>query len=173
MSGLYSLIISINSKSFKESDLANPLTPYAWSKYLVERYIQKRDWNIRWQILRYFNVYGHYEDHKLKNKQASPFSTFSNSAALTKSITVFEGSENYYRDFIHVYQIVGMHEKLFTINQSGIWNAGSGNPRSFMSIAREIADKYDAEIQTVRMPQEMIKYYQSYTAANMDKFNAL
>jgi ADP-L-glycero-D-manno-heptose 6-epimerase len=56
---------------FTEDAPPDPRTPYAWSKYLFERYHTQHQGGNVVQGFRYFNVYGPGEDHK--GGQASPF----------------------------------------------------------------------------------------------------
>ena len=54
-------------------------------------------------------------------------------------------------------------------NVSGIFNLGNGVTRSFMDVAEQIAPLYDAEIQTIPMPDNLKHSYQEYTCADMKK----
>ena len=156
---------------FKESAMPDPRTPYAWSKYLFERYIQKKDWRIPVQGFRYFNVYGdHSEAHK--GDQASPYHKFREQAKTTGIIKVFENSENYFRDFIHVDQVLDIQFKFLNLTQSGCWNIGTGQPKSFLQVAEEIADQYNAKIEIIPMPDNLKNSYQKYTCADLTKLNA-
>jgi ADP-L-glycero-D-manno-heptose 6-epimerase len=158
------------NSSFEESAVLNPLTPYAWSKYLAEQYILNTlSKNNIVQIFRYFNVYGPYETHK--NDQASPYTKFTIQAETTGVIKLFKNSENYYRDFIHVNKVIEYHELFLDINKSNIWNIGSGKTTSFYSIAKEIQEKYNCEIKLIDMPKKLQDSYQSYTKANLTKLN--
>ena len=157
--------------NFKESAMPDPRTPYSWSKYLFERYIQKKDWRIPVQTFRYFNVYGdHGEAHK--GDQASPYHKFREQAKTTGIIKVFENSENYFRDFIHVDQVLDIQFKFLNLTQSGCWNIGTGQPKSFLQVAEEIADQYNAKIEIIPMPDNLKNSYQKYTCADLTKLNA-
>lgn len=155
---------------FKEYAKPDPKTPYAWSKYLVERYVdQLVNPPIIIQMFRYFNVYGKGEERK--TSQASPYYNFTQQALYSRSIKVFEDSDKFFRDFIPVENVVDIHEKFLKIKRSGIFNVGSGKATSFLSIAKEIADKYSAQIQYIEMPEEIKSHYQTYTCADMTKTN--
>jgi ADP-L-glycero-D-manno-heptose 6-epimerase len=159
------------NNNFSETSPADPKSPYAWSKYLFDRYVQgfSSRWTIRVQGFRYFNVYGPHEDHK--GDQASPYHKFEQQAKEKGVIQIFEGSKNYLRDFIHVDKIVETHKKFFNINESGLWNLGIGSVRSFEDIARELAEKYGAAIEYIPMPENIKKQYQTYTCADLTKLN--
>ena len=151
---------------FNEDGNLLPQSPYAWSKYLFDRFVKQHldDFKVIVQGFRYFNVYGPYEDHK--GNQASPYTKFTKQAQEDKIIKVFEGSENYKRDFICVNDVCQIHEKMFQIDKSGIWNVGTGKPVSFDTVARTIADKHGAEIKYITMPDNLKSQYQKYTCAD-------
>jgi ADP-L-glycero-D-manno-heptose 6-epimerase len=89
---------------FKETCPLKPLNHYAISKAMFERYVELRNAPITTQIFRYFNVYGPDEEHK--GNQASPQTKFLIQAKQNKTINIFEGSDKFKRDFIHVDKIV-------------------------------------------------------------------
>ena len=152
--------------TFREDAELDPRTPYAWSKYLTERYIQRHPMGPRAQIFRYFNVYGP-EGEEHKGSQASPYAQFKRQAKETGRIQVFEGSDQFLRDFVPVSKIVDTHLKFLTVKESGIWNVGTGQPRSFMAVAEE----FGVPITTVPMPDILKDSYQKYTCADMTRYN--
>lgn len=156
---------------FGESDPADPRSPYAWSKYLFDKYVTDRldQFKIPVQGFRYFNVYGPGEEHK--GDQASPYFKFTEQAKRTGVIKLFKGSKNYLRDFVHVSKVVDVHKQFFAVKESGIWNVGTGTPRSFQDVAEEIASKYDARIEYIPMPAHLKLQYQKYTCADLSRLN--
>ena len=78
--------------------------------------------------LRYFNVYGHNEDHKAD--MASPVHKFLEQSKSGK-IKVFEGSEKFRRDFIHVSDAASITKSAVNF-LPGIYNVGTGRARSFL-----------------------------------------
>lgn len=150
-----------------EDRTPNPLNLYAMSKYLFEEYMKTRNCSIIWQGFRYFNVYGPHEDHK--GSQASPYTQFAKQANETGAIRVFENSEKYIRDFIHVDRVVETHLKMLNNNASGIFNVGTGSPRSFLDVARDVALHYNARIETIPFPEHLREHYQQYTCADITK----
>jgi ADP-L-glycero-D-manno-heptose 6-epimerase len=150
-------------KEFKEDSPVDPRTPYSYSKYLFERFVRSNNWNIIHQGFRYFNVFGPHEEHK--GSQASPHTQFKIQAENNNLIKVFENSENYHRDFIHVYDVLDFHEKFFEVNESGIWNVGTGNTRSFLDVAKN----FNVPIETIPMPENLKHSYQTYTCADLEK----
>ena len=155
--------------TFREDAPVDPHTPYAWSKYLVERYITKHQpLNSVAQCFRYFNVYGP-EGEEHKGDQASPFYKFKHQAELADRVKVLEGSANYSRDFIQVDSVVKIQQQFLDIPTNGIYNIGSGKAISFMDVAK----KYTTKIVEVPMPEMLKSSYQQYTCADMTKTNAM
>jgi ADP-L-glycero-D-manno-heptose 6-epimerase len=154
-----------------EKHECSPLNLYASSKYFFEEYMRSKNPRIVWQGFRYFNVYGPHEDHK--GSQASPYHQFARQARETGVIRVFEGSEKYKRDFIHVDRVTEVHLKMLEKKESGIFNLGTGSPRSFLDVARDVALMYNARIETIPFPEHLISHYQKYTHADMCKLNML
>ena len=157
------------NKKFSENSPVDPKTPYAWSKYLFERYVNQHQGGNIVQGFRYFNVYGIGEDHK--GNQASPFTQFKKQAMLTGKIKLFENSEKYHRDFIHVNDVVNYHLKFLQCNKSGIFNIGTGKTLSFADVAKSVSETYGAGIITIPMPENLKASYQEYTCADMRKTN--
>lgn len=154
------------NNEFKETSPLDPKTPYAWSKYLCERYIKERIGGNITQIFRYFNVYGpEGEDHK--NNQASPYCQFKKQAEQNGVIKVFEGSENYHRDFIHVSEVVDYHLRFLKCKQCGVFNIGTGTTKSFLDVAKS----FSVPIEEIPMPDILKQSYQKYTCADMTKTN--
>jgi len=153
--------------SFEESAPLNPQNHYARSKAMFEKYIELRKAPIITQTFRYFNVYGPHEDHK--GGQASPHTQFTKQAKESGLIKLFEGSESYKRDFIHVAQIVDYHKRFFSVEESGVWNMGTGVAKRFYDVAKEIADEHEADIEYIQMPSVLEGNYQEFTQANTQK----
>jgi ADP-L-glycero-D-manno-heptose 6-epimerase len=155
--------------NFTEISPVDPRTPYAWSKYLFERYVTSKKWNNRVQCFRYFNVYGEGEDHK--GSQASPFHQFTKQAKELGEIRVFKNSETYRRDFISVEDVIDTQIKFLNKGVSGIFNIGTGKTLSFLDVATKIANQYNVDIVEIDMPEQLKHSYQVYTCADMTKTN--
>ena len=158
---------------FTEDGSLLPQSPYAWSKYLFDRFINQYldEFQIKIQGFRYFNVYGPGEQHK--GDQASPYTKFTQQAKESGVVRLFENSHKYKRDFVCVEDICRLHEKMFDVDSSGIFNAGTGTAVSFETVGRTIAKKHDALIEYISMPEELKAQYQEYTCANQDKLNSV
>ena len=152
---------------FIEEGPVQPESPYAWSKYLFDRWVINQPRDILVQGFRYFNVYGPYEDKK--GDQASVFTKFAKQAKEKGCIEVFENSENFKRDFICVKDICEIHNKFLTINESNIWNLGTGNCWSFSDIANSMSKKMSVPVVEIPMPDILKGQYQEYTKANTTK----
>jgi ADP-L-glycero-D-manno-heptose 6-epimerase len=148
---------------FKLSDPCKPANMYAHSKRLVECYIGAREVDIVKQGFRYFNVYGPYEEHK--KTQASPHSQFAKQAKETGIIRVFEGSEHFLRDFVSVHELIRFQMLTMKTQKSGLFNVGTGTPKSFLQVAEEVANKYKASIEVIPFPESLKNHYQTYTCA--------
>jgi len=153
--------------SFNEDDPVDPRTPYSWSKYMFERYVETHRNKGVTQIFRYFNVYGPGEDHK--GTQASPYHQFTKQAKETGKIKVFENSQKYLRDFIHVDDIIDYHLQFLNTKKSGTFNLGRGVAKSFLNVAKEVGLEYNADIVEIPMPDNLKHSYQEYTCADMEK----
>lgn len=154
------------NREFKEDSPVDPRTPYAWSKYMFERYAMKKEWSIKVQGFRYFNVYGPGEEHK--GDQASPYHKFQKQVKENNKIQLFTGSGTMYRDFVPVEYVLDTHIKFMEVEESGIWNVGTGKAKSFLDVANEV--KYDTtELIFSDMPENLRSSYQSYTCSDNTK----
>jgi ADP-L-glycero-D-manno-heptose 6-epimerase len=109
---------------------------------------------------RFYNVYGSGEHHK--GNQASPIHQFSLQAKNNDVIKVFEGSEKYYRDFVHVDDAIRC---MTTERESGIYDIGTSSPISFLEVAKRVSRKYDSFIDIISFPNHLKNKYQEYTCA--------
>ena len=141
----------------------NPLNFYALSKATVDYWVMDNmDRFEQVQGFRYFNVYGKGEEHK--GDQASPISKFTKQAKENKIIKIFEESEYAFRDFVWVGDVVDV--VLDNTAGSGIYDVGTGDPKSFLEIAELIAKKEGAEIEVIPFPKHLEGKYQEYTCAD-------
>ena len=125
--------------------------------------------NIQAVGLRYFNVYGPQENHK--GKTASVAYHMFNQIKNGEKMKLFEGSENFKRDFIHVDDVVSVNMFFYeNPHLSGIFNCGTGNAESFCKIAEALQELYpEAEIETIPFPDTLKGKYQTFTEADMLK----
>jgi len=142
----------------------NPLNLYADSKMLIDTYVERHITEFSHIVgLRFFNVYGNKEEHK--KSQASPVTQFSIQAKESGVIKVFEGSENYKRDFVSVEDVI---ECIFLSDrkESGIYDVGTSMQTSFLDVARIISSLYKCKIEEIVFPEKLKGKYQYNTLAS-------
>ena len=146
-----------------------PLNIYAYSKFLFDHYVRdilKSKLTSQVLGLRYFNVYGPAENHK--GRMASVAFHQMTAAAKGETLKLFEGSDNFRRDFVHVDDIVSVNQFFFETKKSGIFNCGTGNAQSFMDIASTLKELIpSAQIETIPFPDALKGKYQAFTQADI------
>lgn len=139
------------TRDFSETAPCHPQTPYAWSKYLFDRWVFQQDVKIMVQGFRYFNVYGKWMH--LRGNRANAIHKWRIQARKEGKITVWENAENIRRDWTWVGDVCRLHiDFIKTVKGSGIWNCGSGLAHSFLDIAEEIAEQEGASIEFEPVP---------------------
>ena len=148
-------------------DTFNPLNFYALSKLTVDYWVQQHlaDFS-HIQGFRFFNVYGPGEEDKVERGQASPISTFAHQAKTEGKIKLFEGSDQYHRDFVHVDDVI--HAMLDNNKDSGIYDLGTSVPISFEDVGRLVADKFKVPIEYIPFPEHLRGKYQEFTKAKKE-----
>ena len=163
-------VYGLGNNGFNEDSDMSPINYYAISKASFDMFaLQKMKDHPNAKIfgLRYFNVYGPNEGHK--DNMASPVYKFIKQASEVGKIEVFEGSEKYVRDFISVEDVVDVTISAKDFKTSGIYNVGTGIPRSFMDVANIVSDHTGAKIIEIPFPNHLVGKYQTYTKANTNK----
>jgi len=155
-----------------EESSYRPKNLYATSKSVIDIYCSMLFGRASQLVgLRYFNVYGRYEENK--GHMASVVYKFFNQMKSGK-IQLFENSQEYKRDFIYIDDVVELN--LFFYNNpqySGIYNVGTGLERSFLDIANIFKQKYNVEIEYVPMPKKLVGKYQSHTRSDNSKLSQI
>tara|TARA_B100000795_G_C22802311_1_gene442592 strand:+ start:1133 stop:1963 length:831 start_codon:yes stop_codon:yes gene_type:complete len=154
-------------KGFEETSKCYPKSPYSWSKYLFDKYVERANYNIIVQGFRYFNVFG--KNEKDKKDQASPVYKFIKQAIIKKKIKLFYNSDQYLRDFVCVDDVCKVHLQMLSQDTSGLFNVGRGNTLSFQKIAESVSKKFSCKIEYIQMPKKIENHYQKYTKANIKK----
>lgn len=162
-------------KGFSEKDVCEyPLNVYAYSKFFFDKYVSAllKTNTIQIAGLRYFNVYGPQENHK--GKMASVAFHMFNQIKNGEPMKLFEGSENFKRDFIYVDDVVSVNMFLYENPKiSGIFNCGTGKAESFCEISGALKEVYPkAVVQTVPFPESLHGKYQTFTKSDMRKLRA-
>ncbi|KDP94334.1 ADP-L-glycero-D-manno-heptose-6-epimerase [Brevundimonas sp. EAKA] len=174
---------------FKDDDDAEslsklrPLNAYGYSKMLFDQYaVRQSDRGQappQWAGLKFFNVYGPNEGHKGGMK--SVVAQIWPKVAAGETVSLFRSHNPNYadggqlRDFVYVDDVVDIIEFLLQSPEvSGIFNAGSGQARSFDDLAKATfaAAGKAPSIEYVDMPEAIRDRYQYFTQARMDRIRA-
>jgi ADP-L-glycero-D-manno-heptose 6-epimerase len=158
-----------------------PLNAYGWSKHLFDRWAARELANgdarpPQWVGLKFFNVYGPNEYHKVGMQsvvaQKYPLAAAGEPLTLCRSHRpdVADGGQK--RDFVYVGDCVDV--VLWLLDHpgvNGLYNLGTGQARSFEELARALftALKRPADVQYVDMPTAIRPNYQYFTEASMDR----
>lgn len=157
-----------------------PLNAYGWSKFLFDQYaVRQADAGqapSQWAGLKFFNVYGPNEGHKGTMK--SVVAQIWPNVAAGEPVTLFRSHNPDYpdggqmRDFVFVDDVVDVIAWLLeTPDVSGVFNAGSGQARSFLDLAHATfaAAGVDPKVAYVDTPESIRDKYQYFTEARMDR----
>ncbi|RTZ22231.1 ADP-glyceromanno-heptose 6-epimerase [Vibrio penaeicida] len=165
---------------FKEKkEYEGALNVYGYSKQQFDNYVRKiwEDATAHGETLpqvtgfRYFNVYGPREDHK--GSMASVAFHLNNQMNAGENPKLFEGSEQFIRDFVYVGDVAAVNLWFLENGVSGIFNLGTGNAESFEEVAKAvIAFHGKGEIETIPFPEHLKGAYQEYTQADMSNLRA-
>jgi ADP-L-glycero-D-manno-heptose 6-epimerase len=116
--------------------------------------------------LRYFNVYGPRE--YFKNKTASMVLQLGLQILSGKTPRLFYGSDQIKRDFIYIDDVVQANIKAALSHRSGVYNVGTGTPRSFQDIADILQKELGTHLGTDYFENPYIGAYQMYTEADIN-----
>ena len=160
-----------------------PLNAYGYSKLLFDQYAVRQADRGRappqWAGLKFFNVYGPNEGHKGGMK--SVVAQIWPKVAAGETVSLFRSHNPAYpdggqlRDFVYVDDVVDIVDWLLRSPEvSGVFNAGSGQARSFADLARATfaAAGREPAIDYVDMPEVIRDRYQYFTQARMDRVRA-
>ena len=171
------------SNNFDDQEKSNylskliPLNLYGWSKHLFDKFIisQKKK-PPQYVGLKFFNVYGPNEFHKseMRSIVLKIFQKVSNN----QTVKLFKSHHPHYkdgeqmRDFIYVKDVVNII-KWFVDNKNinGIYNVGTGKPRSFHDLAVSVFKNSNKKnkIKYIDTPKNIREQYQYFTKANIKK----
>ena len=158
-----------------------PLNPYGQSKQDFDAWaLGQVNKPFFWAGLKFFNVYGPYENHK--GRMASVTWQAYNQIQNTGKMKLFRSHNPEYkdgeqmRDFVYVRDVVDvcywlMHHR----KNSGIYNLGSGKARAFKDLVCAVfkAMKKPEVIEFVDTPIDIRDKYQYFTEANMEKLQSI
>lgn len=166
-------------------DDLRPLNAYGWSKHCIDKHVWSTDNRKQSQkngvvALKFFNVYGPNEYHK--GNQCSVIYSFYNQLKKGNTLQLFKSYKPEFnngeqcRDFVWIQDCVDV--VLWMIKHptvSGIYNVGSGTPRTFNDVANIISSvlKKEGTIEYVEMPEGLKEQYQYHTQANISKLRSV
>ena len=105
-----------------------------------------------------------------KGSMASVIQQFKNQVDTTGEIRIFEGSNNFLRDFIYIDDIVSINRHFIDNREiSGIFNCGTGIAEAFSAIPEILSGYYSFNTVEVEMPNYLVGKYQKFTRADPDK----
>lgn len=159
-----------NENFIEKRQHEKPINVYGYSKMLFDHYVR--------QILpaanspvcgfRYFNVYGQREWHK--HSMASIIFHLNTQIVNGENLKLFEGSDNFCRDFTHVDDVVTVNLWSWENGVSGIYNCGTGRAESFQKVANIVLKFYQkGHIEYIPFPEKLKGCYQAFTQADLTK----
>lgn len=170
--------------AFEAISKLQPLNAYGYSKKLFDQYAVREASRghapRQWAGLKFFNVYGPNEGHKGGMK--SVIAQIWPRVAAGETVSLFRSHRPDYadggqlRDFVFVDDVVDIIDWLLCAPEvSGIFNAGSGQARSFLDLANATfaAAGKDPAVTYIDMPEVIRDRYQYFTEAKMDRIRAM
>lgn len=159
-----------NAEFIELRQYERPLNAYGYSKMLFDHYVRQVLPVAESQVcgLRYFNVYGPREGHK--GEMSSVAFHLNSQLKNGEKLKLFEGSDQFKRDFIHVDDVVTVNLWFWEQGISGIFNCGTGKPESFQAVADAVIKYYkEGQVQMVPFPEKLKGCYQTYTCADLTR----
>jgi len=160
-------------------DSLKPLNLYGMSKHLFDLHARDQGWFDRIVGIKYFNVFGPNEGHK--KEMRSLVCKAYEQILETGRIKLFKSYRPDYhdgeqqRDFVYVKDAVEMTLHLAsTKNVGGLFNVGTGIPRTWLNLAHALFAALDREsvIEFIEMPEHLQHQYQYYTCADISRLLA-
>jgi len=160
-----------------------PLNPYGESKNEFDKWaLGQEEKPFFWTGLKFFNVFGPGEDHK--GRMASVVWHAYNQIKQSGGMKLFRSHNPDYkdgeqkRDFVFVEDVANimlyfMHHR--NRNDSGIYNLGSGQARTFLDLTNATFNAMEVEqnITFIDTPEDIRDKYQYFTEAKMDKIRSI
>lgn len=153
-----------------------PLNMYGYSKHMFDLWALKNGLFDRIVGLKYFNVYGPYEDHKgdMRSVVHKSYEQIvrEGEVQLFKSYRPQYADGRQKRDFIYVKDAVNVTlHFLDHRGQGGLFNCGTGEARTWNDLAKAVfaAMNRPANIRMIEMPEALREKYQYFTQADVAK----
>jgi len=164
------------SDDVSQLNTLKPLNLYGESKHKFDLWAENQGILDRVVGLKYFNIFGPNEYHK-ENMQSMVRKGFMQAMEKNK-ICLFKSYKKEYkdggqeRDFLYIKDAVNM--TLFFLDNpkiGGIFNIGTGQPRNWNDLAKNIfkAMGREPQIEYISMPENILHQYQYHTCADMQK----
>ncbi|ACH64831.1 ADP-glyceromanno-heptose 6-epimerase [Aliivibrio fischeri] len=163
----------------EEREYEGALNVYGYSKQQFDNYV-RRLWadaeehnETLSQItgFRYFNVYGPREQHK--GSMASVAFHLNNQMNAGDNPKLFEGSDEFKRDFVYVGDVAAVNLWFLENGVSGIYNCGTGRAEPFRAVAEAVIKHHGkGEVETIPFPEHLKGAYQEFTQADLTKLRA-
>ncbi len=163
----------------EEREYEGALNVYGYSKQQFDNYVRRlwadaeeHDETVS-QItgFRYFNVYGPREQHK--GSMASVAFHLNNQMNAGEDPKLFEGSNQFKRDFVYVGDVAAVNLWFLENGVSGIYNCGTGRAEPFRAVADAVIKHHGkGEVQSIPFPEHLKGAYQEFTQADLTKLRA-
>lgn len=162
------------SDDVAELPILRPLNMYGYSKHMIDLWARKHKLFDRIVGLKYFNVFGPYEDHK--GEMRSMVMKSYGQIQKTGKVELFKSYRPDYadgeqkRDFIYVKDAVAMTLHFLEHRDGGgLFNCGTGQARSWKDLATAVfaAMNVPPRIEFIEMPKILQGKYQYFTQAPM------
>jgi ADP-L-glycero-D-manno-heptose 6-epimerase len=161
-----------------------PLNMYGYSKHMFDLWALKHELFSTIVGLKFFNVYGPYEDHK-GDMRSVVVKSYEQIRA-TGEVKLFKSYKPEYkdgeqlRDFVYVKDAVdvvlyfAMQEYGAKGTVGGLFNCGAGKARTWVDLATAVftAMGMPKKIEFIEMPKELQGKYQYFTLADSEKLKA-
>jgi ADP-L-glycero-D-manno-heptose 6-epimerase len=153
-----------------------PLNMYGYSKHMFDLWAHSNKLLDRISGLKYFNVFGPYEEHKgdMRSVVCKAYEQIkaTGKVQLFKSYRPDYADGEQMRDFIYVKDAVSVTLHFLDHREvSGLFNCGTGRARTWkdLVIAVFLALNARPEIEFIEMPEKLRGKYQYFTQAPVDK----
>ena len=158
-----------------------PLNMYGYSKHMFDLWALKHELFDRIVGLKYFNVFGPYEEHKgdMRSVVSKSYEQIRRTGAvqLFKSYNPAYADGEQRRDFISVRDAVDvtLHFALGRPDApGGLFNCGTGQAHTWVELVTAVFKAMDTppKIEFIEMPEHLRGRYQYFTEANVAKLRA-
>jgi ADP-L-glycero-D-manno-heptose 6-epimerase len=168
------------SDSDAETPKLRPLNMYGYSKHMFDLWALKHELFDKIVGLKYFNVFGPYEDHK--DDMRSVVSKSYGQIGREGKVRLFKSYRPDYkdgeqkRDFVYVKDAVDVTLSfLENRTASGLFNCGTGVARTWKDLANAVfaAMNLPPQIEFIEMPETLKGKYQYFTQAEISKLRSV